>query len=195
MRRRWSLIPVSPMHPLSKGVLLALDPGLRYPAAALFRDGVLKWAERVKVPGKYAKKPIGERIRDIALLVVELVKTEDVTHYVWEMPVVYAKKRGAIRLADPNDLLPLAALGAAVASYLRPETVIFAPTPREWSCNTSKSKKSDEVWTSSRGVRALVRFSDEERSRVQENHDSLDAACLALYILGRWEPLKVFSRS
>ena len=46
--------------------LLAVDPGIRYPAAALFVDGVLVAASRVKLKTAWAKLPMGERILTVS---------------------------------------------------------------------------------------------------------------------------------
>ena len=53
-------------------VLLAVDPGLIHPAAALFRDGVLLGASRVRVPRDLAKLEVADRCATIGDLILVL---------------------------------------------------------------------------------------------------------------------------
>lgn len=172
---------------LAQGLLFALDPGLRYPAGALFWQGRLQIAERIKVPTKLAKLSIGERTRQIADLIVEWYFSKVTTKQapdaiVYEWPFVYPGKTDK----DPNDLIPLAAMDAAVAARLQPR-IIVSPLPREWAGGTKKTTTGDP-WLSQRGQivgRRLDVAGVGERALVVTSHDAIDAAGLGLWALGR----------
>lgn len=172
--------------------LLALDPGIRYPACAIFVDGKLVTASRVKLPGKLAKLPMGERVREVSLLIEAWVSgqgfnREQIDDVVLECPQVYrvGKSKG-----DPNDLIPLALVGGYVAG-IYVHASVTSPLPREWlGGNTPKASKGDP-WESPRGARAARALSDIERSRIVPSHDALDAACIGLWRLGRFERVRV----
>ena len=186
------MIPVDPKHPLARGQLIAFDPGLNNPAAALFKNGELQAAERIRLPTSLKSLELTERALRIADLTLKWVLEhggEKGHTLVWEKPQVY---RGSAAIGDPKDLISLSVVGGAVACILQP-TKTYSPTPQEWTMGTSKAKQADKIWTSSRGVRAEKRFSSEEKGRIQDSHDAADAAALGLYCLGRWEKIRVFS--
>lgn len=167
---------------LRQGYLLAVDPGMRYPAAALFLNGVLQKAERVKVPGAYADLPRGER----CLRIVELIAawTRSLTggscpRVVYEFPQVY---RAAKSKGSPNDLIPLAAIGGGVASYMN--TYAHAPLPAEWIGSIPKAVSGDPL-DSPRGRLIWRLLSEAERLTVTLSHDSIDSIGLGLHGLGR----------
>ena len=54
-------------------ILLTIDPGLIYPAAAVFKNGLLVAASRVKIPGT-SKLAIAARCDAIAIHVVQWYK-------------------------------------------------------------------------------------------------------------------------
>lgn len=163
--------------------LLAIDPGLRYPAAALFRDGVLVAASRVKIPGTCHKLERGQRCLEVAKL-VRAWATLPVDELVIEWPRTYARMRG-----DPADLFPLAGVGMAVAGMLM--VPVSAPTAAEWIGSLPKSTSGDPL-ASPRGHRIWSRLSEQERSAVVLSHDSLDAIGLALWRLGRLDRQRSF---
>lgn len=166
--------------------LLAVDPGLRYPAAAVFQGGVLVKASRVKLKGINTKTPILERCRVIALSIVDWAQvTPDII--VSEYPQVYTRDKSK---GDPNQLIPLAAIGACLAG-LFPSTQIISPKPRDWTGNIPKSEDGDP-WASARGRRIWGRLTPAERSCVVPSHDSVDAVGLGLYALGRFERRRVY---
>lgn len=163
---------------LASGWLLAVDPGLRYPAAAVFRNGVLQRAERVKVPTAYAKLPRGERIRQIAGLVGSwgLLQTGgERPKVVYEYPQVYRAKKSK---GDPNDLLPLAGIGGAVSMMMG--TYTHAPTPFEWIGGIPKATVGSAL-ESPRGRLIWRLLNGLERLTVTLSHDALDAVGLGLH--------------
>lgn len=168
--------------------LLAVDPGLRYPAAAWFVNGVLHKASRVKV--KYdPKQPILERCRDISLAITDWCPdTPD--KIIAEYPQVYTREKSK---GDPNNLIPLACIGACL-SGLYVGVPIMSPKPREWTGNVPKDEDGDP-WKSPRGQRVWDRLSPAERACVIPSHDAVDAVGLGLFCLGRFERRRVFSRS
>lgn len=168
-------------------VLLAVDPGLRYPAAALFKNGVLIRASRVPIPkGITTKTPILERCRGICFALVDYAGTTPDTIVV-EYPQVYdaSKSKG-----DPNHLTPLAAMGGVLAG-LYPNSIVMSPKPREWTGNVPKSEDGDP-WESPRGQRVWERLSPAERKNVVPSHDAVDAVGLGLFGLGRFNRKRVY---
>lgn len=171
-------VPAELARKRSSGTLLAVDPGLRYPAAAFFRDGVLTKASRVPVPTAWAKLPRGERVFRIVYAIVEWTgETPD--HLVAEFPQVY---RAGKSPGDPNDLLPLAAIavGIGIRFGLVPDCVL----PRDWIGQVPKHEKGDP-WRSPRGGLIWSRLSACERGRVVASHDAIDATGIALFATGR----------
>lgn len=164
--------------------VLALDPGLRNPAAAFFRAGVLVSASRVRVPSTLHALPVGERCRQVAHLVAEwaLVASEgsmgELT-LVTEWPRVYRAGRSK---GDPADLIPLAGVGMCLAGLL--DCPVVSPTPAEWIGQLPKSLSGDPT-ASARGLRIWSRLSVEERGRVVLSHDAVDAVGIGLHHLGR----------
>lgn len=164
---------------------LALDPGIRYPACAIFVDGKLVSASRVKLPGKLAKLPMGARVREVSLLIEAWVSgqgydRETIEHVVFECPQVYRAGRSK---GDPNDLIPLALVGGYVAGIYVHATVTN-PLPREWIGQLPKSTKGDP-WASARGELVARRLDATERAAVVPSHDAIDAVGIGLFHLDR----------
>lgn len=171
-------------------ILLAVDPGLLKPAAAVFIDGKLVAAERVKVPGALAKLPVGQRSMEVAGLIQGWAEqhfhaSPDVLVIEWPQVYRAGKSKG-----DPADLLPLVGVGMAVAGLLQPGEV-KSPTPAEWIGQLPKSTTGDP-WASARGQRIGSRLSDVERGRVVPSHDAVDAVGIGLWSLGRLDRIRVF---
>lgn len=167
--------------------LLAVDPGLSHPAGALFVSGELQKASRIKIPkGINTKTPILERCRAIALAIAEWSEvTPD--QIVVEYPQIYTADKSK---GDPNQLVPLAAIGASLAG-LFPGVPVASPRPQEWTGGVPKSETGDP-WKSPRGQRVWSRLSVEERNRVIPSHDAIDAVGIGLWGLGRFERRRVY---
>ena len=177
---------------MSRGYLVAFDPGVDHPAVAVFLDGELCAASRVRVPGALDSLEVGERCRQIALLVRDWVlghtyelhtttgAPAQVANVVAECPQVYrvAKSKG-----DPNNLIPLAVLDGYVAG-LFPTATVTMPKPAEWIGGLKKSTTGDP-WKSPRGRLIWRLLRESERPRVQASHDSIDACGIGLWCLGR----------
>lgn len=166
--------------------LLAVDPGLRNPAAALFIDGVLSRASRVKVPTAYHKLERGQRCLNVAKLIYdEYGPCGKIDEVVIEWPKVRRRLR-----VDPADLFPLVGVGMAVAGLFN--VPVTAPLPEEWlGGNTPKSKTGDP-WDSPRGAKLKPRLSPEELACIVPSHDAIDAVCIGMWRLGRFERIRSF---
>lgn len=167
-------------------VLLAVDPGLQYPAAALFVHGELRKASRVPIPkGVTTRTPILLRCRAISFALTDYAELiPDIL--VVEYPQIYTQEKSK---GDPNNLIPLAAMGG-VLTGLYPNAVVISPKPREWTGNVPKAESGDP-WKSPRGQRVWSRLSAKERLNVVPSHDAIDAVGLGLFGLGRFERRRV----
>lgn len=178
---RGTRAPLGRSLSMSKPSLLALDPGLLHPAVALFRDGLLVAASRVRVKKEWASLNVGERCRLIgkAIYAWYLEQNRPITTFVAEWPQIYsvAKSKG-----DPNNLVPLAGICMAVAGLLDVPTTAYLPS--EWAKQCPKATTGDPL-ASPRGRKVWGRLSEQERACVVVSHDSIDAAGLGLYYLGR----------
>jgi hypothetical protein len=175
------------------GDLLAVDPSLTAPGAALFRNGILLAAERVKIDRSYTQMDRGERCswvaNDIFCWGLRYYGMRPTT-LVFEWPQIYSVGKSK---SDPNDLVSLAAIGADLAGKLTGTLLTrITPTPAEWIGQCPKRTTGDP-WTSPRGVRIKSRLSTEEFKRVVPSHDAVDAVGLGLYALGRLDRKRVFS--
>lgn len=176
-------------------VILAIDPGIRSPGAALFVDGELAAATRIKVPSKLHKGELGERANAVGLLIAAwqhdtysalgLCAYMDV---VYEWPQIY---RASKSKGSPNDLLKTLATGAAAVAKLGGlARTVTTPTPHDWAGNTKKATKGDP-WDSERARMVARRLTPAERALVPDSHDAIDAVALGLWKAKRFEPIRV----
>lgn len=178
--------------------LLALDPSVRSPGMAIFRDNALIFAGRLTKlgsPGDFATE--GARWQFIAEQIVGWAREHDCifpSKIVYERPQIYvaAKSKG-----DPNDLIALAAIGAAVCAYFQAQSAairiaIDTPTPAQWAGQIPKATKGSAK-DSPRALRILSRLTEGEKCRAPNQHDALDAIGLGLHALDRLGIRKVFS--
>ncbi len=177
--------------------LLAVDPGLLHPAAAIFRNGILEAASRVKVPASVKKLPVAERCRTIAQLIRDwyeeppywtgMINIKEPELLVVEWPQIYTadKLKG-----DPNKLVPLAGIDVAVATLFA-HSKVLSPVPFDWTGNVKKNEDGDP-WESPRGIRVRSRLSDAEIAVVIPSHDAVDSVGLGLWALGRFERRRVY---
>lgn len=176
--------------------LLAIDPSVRSPGAAVFRDGTLFAAGKVKVkgsPGDFASE--GARWQYVIECIVSWA-TEHGCHtpekIVYERPQIYAAAKSK---GDPNDLVPLGAIGAGVVAFFQSaiwerfpgglnRIEVITPTPAEWAGQIPKATKGNAM-NSPRAQRILSRLTELEISRMPNQHDAIDAVGLALHALKR----------
>lgn len=176
-------------------MLLALDPSVRSPGAALFRGGLLIAADRVKVPKQDDQKFADGARWDLVARLVEAWAgraQQQIVELVFERPQIYTwgKSKG-----DPNDLVGLAGVAGALVGRLSiasPSLHVSSPTPAEWIGQLPKATKGSAL-VSPRAQRILSRLSPDELALVPDQHDALDAVGLGLWRLGRLEPRRVFS--
>lgn len=113
--------------------LMACDPGLRGSGIALFsEDGILRHAWYAKNPIRKGNGP--ESWFALANAVYTDVKQMAfrVDVFVLEVPQIYRVSRG-----DPNDLIDLAGVGAAIGASL-PIQQAVCYKPREWKGTAPK---------------------------------------------------------
>lgn len=199
--------------------LLSLDPGIRSPGVALWlmpEPTQPESASKLLAAGKVRVKvePGGERggplwVSDaerwiyVAREVVYwmLMQAQDlgfesqlrVDTLVFEEPKIYRETKSK---GNHNDLIPLAAVGTAVAVMLSNSGVVprvLSPDPKAWTGNLPKSTVAGEAWTSPRGRRVRARLRPEELALVPDQHDCVDAVGLGLWALGRYAAHHAFS--
>lgn len=176
--------------------LLALDPSINSPGIAIFRDRVLFFAGKVKLPrGLEATcTSIGERWFKVADAIAQQALAQ-VNHipfdaFIFERPQIY---RGDRSKGDPNDLVGLAAIGAGVAMRIRPSK-FWSPTPADWTGQIQK-RTSGSAKDSPRALRIMSRLDEVELERVPNQHDAIDAVGLGLWALGRLTIARVYQSS
>jgi hypothetical protein len=179
--------------------ILALDPGLTKPGVALHHhDGHLVKADRLKVDAGWAKLGILDRCDHVAELAQDWFREfkyplggETALTLIVEWPQWYGDNEKGI---DPNDLAGLCGISGSLLGRLRSgwrEVRAVSPKPREVWGSVPK-KTTGNPWSSPRGSRLAARLTAEERARVGNYHDALDAAGLALYAAGRWKQRRLY---
>lgn len=183
----------------SLGDLLAVDQSLSCPGIAVFRTGrliastSLPQERETSVPIAFRTVAVATRVCSWALEYATNLRTLAI-----EWPQIYAavKSKG-----NPNDLLGVAGVGAAIAGMLSHATLkngsglclrVVSPTPAEWAGQLPKSTSAKLVSQSPRAKRILSRLDSEERSVATLKHDALDAIGIGLYTLGRLHAHRVF---
>lgn len=183
--------------------ILAIDPGLTNPAACYSEDGLIRCAERIKVPKDWMQLDILDRCDRIGEMVVKWYRdvafrrpTLDVL--IVEYPQWYGERSAETdKRIDPNDLAGLCSIAGSIAGRLRvdisagPMLRIRSPKPREVWGNVPKTTKGNP-WLSPRGMKLERRLKPGEREVIQSKHDALDAAGLAMFADGRWETRQLF---
>ncbi len=174
------------LHAKAKaGFFVAVDPGVTNPAIAIFHNGVLKCAKRVKVPGAAAKLDRLERVRHIVQALAVEVWDFTAGHTPGVIAVEYPQiYRAGKSKGDPNDLLGLAAIGGGLAATFGVE--VISPLPAEWIGGIPKNTTGDP-WASPRGRVIGSRLTALERAFVVASHDALDAVGIGLKVLRRLE--------
>lgn len=180
--------------------IVAIDPGLTFPAACFSTGGIIQAAERVKIPGAWDKLEILDRCDRIGEAVVDWIKQhkfpiggDNTITLIVEWPQWYGKD--ADKQIDPNDLAGLCGIAGSVCGRLRQmswrEVVVRSPRPREVWGNVPKATKGNP-WKSPRGMKLERRLKPGEREVIQSKHDALDAAGLAMYADGRWAQQRLY---
>lgn len=193
-------------------MLLAIDPGMNSPGAALFAHdasgSALLHAHRVPIPDDYAELPDGARWMWVAREIVQwaMGPGRRIDNVVFERPQWYARAKSK---GDPNQLAGVAGVAANVTGILSTTSgplAVFSPKPSEWIgqlpkvcpvCKGKAKKKCLEckgsAWETPRGRFIRSRLTPEERALAPDQNDAIDAVGLGLWALGRLKPRQVFS--
>lgn len=172
--------------------LLAVDPGLESPGAALFREGVLIAAADIVVPNLGTGVSHGQRALAAAAAIVHWTMQHgtSVTVVAHEWPQIYAASKSK---ANPNNLIAMAAIDGAVdcalsihASQFGQQLEVRTFLPAEWAGQLPKDTHKGKYWSSPRGVRIWSRLSEAERSiAASVGHDAGDAIGVGLHAQSR----------
>lgn len=169
-------------------ILLAVDPGIRGCGVALFDEDRLLLTNAAYVENTCKAGNRANECADMAAHVISWGKSvrtgfpvDYINTIVLEWPRVYATRiRMGETKADPNDLLALAGVDAAIAAHMHLGAISYAPS--EWKGQVPKDVM---------GKRILARLTDEERALVMavkpasKRHNTIDAVGLGLHHLGR----------
>jgi hypothetical protein len=164
-------------------LLAAVDPGLRTLGLSIFNNGELVHAALIRNPEKKARGPqawwaMAQAARaHFDRLFAWEGWPNPLDEYVVEIPQVY---RFGKTSTDPDDLIQIAAVGAAVGTILRPKTATGF-YPRQW-----KGQVPKEVM----GSRIESRLTDKEAKSIVKcatslRHNIVDSVGIGLYHLGR----------
>ncbi len=183
------------------GDLIALDPSVNSPGAALFRHGILVAAERVRIPSGVSALPRGERYLRVAMHIAAWWRDSLEGHshvvrtVVYEHPQIYSEIKGKSK-GDPNKLLGLVGVAQSFVTLMvshnltigarPPEIVDFDPD--EWTAQVPKTvggKLPKEAWSSPRGERIKARLEPGEFAIIPEQHDVIDSVGVGMQALGR----------
>jgi hypothetical protein len=182
--------------------LVAVDPGIRGCGVACFTDGVLDRAAYVKSParsgnGLWECVAVARAVEDWYEGVADVVAVE------W--PQVYASRimkgqQGGDK--DPNDLLALCGIDAAVATLLlevgwehgnpMSPSKFVTYRPREWKGQMTKEACHTRLRSRlSPDETAVVDAASREAKSLA--HNMLDAVGIGLHHLGRLAPRRVIT--
>jgi hypothetical protein len=167
--------------------LVAIDPGVYACGVASFEDGFLVAAALIKVARAEGREARAAEAAAAAWAVVEWCLGRDVGELAVEWPRVYAGqiRRGESR-ADPNDLLPLAGVDAAVAAVFGGMRV-SSYAPSEWKGQMPKDVCRRRI--ASRLTLAEEHILEEAaRTAGGGGHNVWDAVGVGLHHLGRLTP-------
>lgn len=150
--------------------MITIDPNLRGCGVAVWVGGTLTRA-------RYVKNPVGGRGYASYASLASAVWWETGYDNAWiEMPRAYGSVH---QKGDPNDLLDVMGVGAALAGASR--NTVEHVFPSDWKGQVPKDVMLKRIWDSLR---------DDERAVVQKTNkadteDILDAVGIGLWKLGR----------
>ncbi len=156
--------------------MITIDPNLRGCGVALWQNGLLVRAMYVKGPAKGRGYAVAE---ELAYHVELAVKDFDISLIVCEYPRFYGSTHDK---GDPNDLIDVAVVGAAVSTKLDSLcSHIEHVFPSDWKGNVKKQIMLERIWS---------KLSDAEKAVVQKTNksdteDILDAVGIGLWKLNR----------
>lgn len=162
-------------------MILAIDPGIRGCGAAVFDGTALHWAGYVRNTATTGNGPF--ECASMADAVARELVTHTVTRLVLEWPQIYRAGKGK---GDPNDLLCLAGVDAALAGWFRaPGTHV---RPRAWKGTIDGDKLIKRI---------KMRVTPAERLCVvlpcpSLEHNVWDAIGLGLWAVGRLTRTRIY---
>lgn len=158
--------------------MITIDPNLRGCGVAVWRGAVLEVAMYVAGPSTGRGYWVAEELASNVELAVK-DSIHDVRIIVCEYPRFYGSTH---QKGDPNDLIDVAVVGAAVSTKLDSLcSHIESVFPSDWKGNVKKSIMLERIWS---------KLSEEEKAVVQKTNksdreDVLDAIGIGLHKLGR----------
>lgn len=176
--------------------LLAVDPSIVSPGVALFRDGALIAAARIRV------RPAAYNVAERALVAADAIAAwcnamggqPDTVAFEWPQIYTANKSKG-----DPNDLIAMAAVDGALIAVLHLACIMRGSTltvrcykPAEWIGQLPKATRG-KASASPRAVRIASRLTPEELAQVPDQHDAIDAVGIGLHCLGRLGVRRAYS--
>lgn len=165
-------------------ILLAMDPGIRGCGVATFEDGVLIEALYIVSPCKTGNK--AAECSSMASWIYASVARVDVDELVVEWPRIYASRiREGSSKADPNDLLALCGVDAALAALLAPAKVT-SYVPSEWKGSTPKEVCEARIKARLNKFELTVYAAAEAASK-SKFHNVVDSIGISLFHLGRFD--------
>lgn len=182
-------------------ILLCLDPGIRLSGAALFYGQELVIATCIRTPylnsTDNTAAACAAMARQVCAWTAHMITKKELfsnfaesghpAEIVCEWPQIYQRTENKTK-GDPNDMIPLAGIDAALAA-LEPGAIVTSVLPATWKAQIPK-----EIM----GKRILARLSESERKRIEDHgtktHNAIDAVGLGLYHLGRLERQRVIHR-
>ena len=177
---------------LENRALLAVDPGARGCGVALFRGGALAACAYVRNPAEVTADVGRAASAGAMALAVQRWAVGLVDDLAVEWPRVYATaiRRGASR-GDPNDLLPLAGVDAALAALLA-SARCSSYAPFEWKGQMSKDAMAERIMSRlAEGEFALLEAACDNAGA--KAHNIVDAVGIGLHHLGRLAPRRALA--
>ncbi len=176
--------------------LLSLDPGIRACGCAAFEGGDLVDAALIENPLRAGQGAPEAAAMAGAVFSEFHSRVRAVDEVVVEWPRVYASRiRAGLSPGDPNDLLALAGVGAALAALFSPAAArSFAPS--DWKGQLPKPGRGEEYVVAARvrsrlSPRELAAAEAGARAAGARGHNVWDAVGLGLHALGRFDRRRV----
>lgn len=190
-------------------LMLSIDPGVRGVGVGLWLDKKLIAAAYVKSSEEtghgpreaaMAARAVADWLDPAAIgarAIVDLPGSKAIVDtLVLEWPQIYARGGGKTK-GDPNVLLPLAGVDAALAA-LFPNTQVTHYTPHDWKGGIEKPKSAAAPYIIE--SRVLSRLDEKEKAAIKWPNakkftwDVSDAVGVGLKYLGRFDRQRVFHR-
>jgi hypothetical protein len=173
--------------------VLAVDPGIRGCGVALFKAGGLVKAAYVKNPffagnGAAEAASMGRAVQhwtETSCGYVDHIAVEWPQIYVSQLRAGKGKKK-----ADPNDLLALCGVDAALAALLGTPTTSYQP--HQWKGSMDKDASHLRIESRLRPAELAVAAEGREAAGALE-HNVIDAIGIGLFHLGRFERRRVIA--